>query len=280
MSVVTCGVHTHDLLPKRTPVSVNGVEISHDDIAREVQHHPALKPIEAWQSAARALVIRELLLQQARRLGIAPAPRSDGSGRRETEEEALIRGLIEQEVTTPEPDEAACRRYYEQNWRRFRSQLIFAASHILFAACRDDVQGFAQAQAAAASVLAELKLRPERFGDLARAHSACPSAAQGGTLGQITAGQTTMEFEQALTGLTPGSISETPVETRYGLHIIRLDGKVEGTELPFDLVVHRIADYLSENVRRRATAQYIARLVSNTQIAGIALAGAEAHRVS
>jgi len=280
VSVVTCGVHTHDSLPKRTPVSVNGVEISHDDIAREVQHHPAPRPIEAWQSAARALVIRELLLQQARRLGVAPAPRSDGSGRRETEEEALIRGLIEQEVTTPEPDEAACRRYYEQNRRRFRSQPIFAASHILFAAFRDDVQWFAQAQATAASVLAELKLRPERFGDLARAHSACPSAALGGTLGQITAGQTTMEFEQALTGLTPGSISETPVETRYGLHIIRLDGKVEGTELPFDLVGDLVADYLRENVMRRATAQYIARLVSNTQIAGIALAGAEAHRVS
>jgi len=277
---MACAVHALSSLPEPSEVSVNGVVIRRDAIAREVQHHPASKPIEAWQSAARALVIRELLLQEARRLGMAPAPQSDGSGRRETEEEALIRGLIEQEVTTPEPDEAACRRYYEQNRRRFRSQPIYAASHILFAAWRDDVQEFARAQAAATSVLAELKLRPERFGDLARSHSACPSAAQGGALGQITAGQTTMEFEQALTQLTPGSISETPVETRYGLHIIRLDGKVEGTELPFDLAVDHIADYLRENVRRRATAQYIARLVSNAQIAGIALAGAEAHRVS
>jgi len=277
---MACAVHALQSLPEPSEVSVNGVVIQRDAIAREVQHHPASKPIEAWQSAARALVIRELLLQEARRLGIAPAPQSDTSGRRETEEEALIRVLIEQEVTTPEPDEVACRRYYEQNRRRFRSQPICAASHILFAADRDDVQGFTQARAAAASVLAELKLRPERFGDLARAHSACPSAAQGGALGQITAGQTTIEFEQALTELTPGSISERPVESRYGLHIIRLDGKVEGTELPFDLVVDRIADYLRENVRHRATAQYIARLVSNAQIAGIALAGAEAHRVS
>jgi peptidyl-prolyl cis-trans isomerase C len=277
---MACAVHAISSLPEPSEVSVNGVVIQRDAIAREVQHHPASKPIEAWQSATRALVIRELLLQEARRLVIAPVPQSDGSGRRETEEEALIRGLIEQEVTTPEPDEAACRRYYEQNRRRFRSQPIYAASHILFAAWRDDVQEFARAQAAATSVLAELKLRPERFGDLARSHSACPSAAQGGALGQITAGQTTMEFEQALTQLTPGSISETPVETRYGLHIIRLDGKVEGTELPFDLAVDHIADYLRENVRRRATAQYIARLVSNAQIAGIALAGAEAHRVS
>ncbi|HZJ12545.1 MAG TPA: peptidylprolyl isomerase [Methyloceanibacter sp.] len=261
-------------------VSVNGVAISRDAIAREVQHHKASKPFEAWQSAARALVIRELLLQRARSLGIEPAPCSDDSGRRETEEEALVRGLIEQEVATPEPDDATCRRYYEQNRRRFRSQPIYAASHILFAALQDQADSYAQAQAAANSVLADLKLRPEQFGDLARAHSACPSAAQGGSLGQITVGQTTLEFERALEQLRPGSIMRVPVETRYGLHIIRLDDKIEGTELPFEVVADRIAAYLRDNVMHRATAQYIARLVSKAQIAGIDLAGAEAHRVS
>jgi len=46
---------------------------------------------------------------------------------------------------------------------------------------QDQAQGYAQVQATAASVLAELKLRPERFGDL-RGLTAYPSAAQGGTL--------------------------------------------------------------------------------------------------
>jgi len=277
---MTCASHTLQSLPEPEMVSVNGVAISRDAIAREVQHHKASKPFEAWQSAARALVIRELLLQRARSLGIEPAPCSDDSGRRETEEEALVRGLIEQEVATPEPDDATCRRYYEQNRRRFRSQPIYAASHILFAALQDQADSYAQAQAAANSVLADLKLRPEQFGDLARAHSACPSAAQGGSLGQITVGQTTLEFERALEQLRPGSIMRVPVETRYGLHIIRLDDKIEGTELPFEVVADRIAAYLRDNVMHRATAQYIARLVSKAQIAGIDLAGAEAHRVS
>jgi peptidyl-prolyl cis-trans isomerase C len=267
-------------LPKPTIVSVNGVEIPRDAIAREVQHHKASKPIAAWQSAVRALAIRELLLQEASRLGIVAAPRSDDSERRETEEEALIRALIEQEVETPEPDEETCRRYYEQNRRRFRSQALYEAAHILFAASKDDAQGYAQAQAAAASVLAELKLRPERFGDLARAHSACSSADLGGNLGQVVEGQVTPEFEQALAELTPGSISQEPLETRYGLHIIHLERKIDGTELPFDLVAERIADYLRENVARKAAAQYIARLVSSAQITGIVLADAEAHHVS
>jgi len=276
---VACAAHSTEL-PERSPVSVNGVAIPHDAIAREVQHHKAPKPIEAWQAAARALVIRELLLQQARHLGIEPASCSDDSGRRETEEEALVRGLIEQEVATPDPDESACRRYYEQNRRRFRSETIYEAAHILFAAWQGDAEAYAQAERAAALVLAELKQRPESFGDLARAHSACPSAASGGNLGQITEGQVTPEFTQALAVLAPGAISDKPVRTRYGVHVIRLERKIEGDELPFDLVADRIAAYLRDNVMHRATAQYIARLVSKAQIAGIDLAGAEAHRVS
>jgi len=261
-------------------VSVNGVAISRDAIAREVQHHPAPKPLEAWQSAARALVIRELLLQRAHLVGIIPAPIRDSTGRRETEEEALIRRLIEQEVTTPEPDKETCRRYYESNRSLFRSQPIYEVAHILFAAPRENVEGFDRARRDAVSALAELRVRPDRFGDLARTYSACPSAAQAGNLGQITAGQTTPEFECALATLAPGSISHAPVETRYGVHIVRLDRKTDGTEVPFDVIADRIADYLRENVTRRATAQYIARLVSNAQITGIDLAGAEAHRVS
>ena len=275
-----CALHTIPGLAKPTAVSVNGVEIPRDAIVREVQHHPASKPIVAWQAAARALVIRELLQQRARRLGIAPASGSDDSGRRETEEAALIQDLIEREVVTPEPDAATCRRYYEQNRQRFRSRPIYAAAHILFAAFKGDERGYARARRDAASVLAELKARPERFGELARAHSACPSAAQGGVLGQIVDGQTTREFERALAELKPGSISEAPVETRYGLHIIRLDDKVEGTQLPFDSVAGRIADYLRESVASRATAQYIARLASAAEIIGITLDGAEAHRVN
>jgi peptidyl-prolyl cis-trans isomerase C len=75
-------------------------------------------------------------------------------------------------------------------------------------------------------------------------------------------------------------MSTTPVETRYGLHIIRLDRKIDGRELPFEAVADRIADYLRDSVTRRASAQYIARLVSRAEITGITLEGAEAHRVN
>ncbi len=277
--MTTCSAHAQMPAARPVAVSVNGVSIARDAIVREMQHHPASKPIAAWQQAASALVIRELLLQEARRLGVVPQPASDGSGRRETDDEAMMRGLIDHEVTVPEPDDETCRRYYDQNGARFRSPDIYEAAHILFAALPADKEAHAKAHDDAAAVLAELREHPERFAELAKAHSRCPSAAQGGNLGQITDGQTTPEFEQALTALKPGQLCAEPVATRYGFHLIRLDRKHEGRTLPYEVVADRIADYLRESVRRRADAQYIARLVTAARIEGIELAGAEALRV-
>jgi peptidyl-prolyl cis-trans isomerase C len=277
--MTTCSAHAQIPVGKPAAVSVNGVAIARDAIVREMQHHPAPKPIAAWQQAARARVIRELLLQEARRLGVAPQPASDGEGRRETDEEAMMRGLIDREVTVPEPDDETCRRYYARNSARFRSPDIYEAAHILFAALPADKEAHARARDDAAAVLAGLREHPERFAELAQAHSRCPSAGQGGNLGQITAGQTTPEFEQALMALSPGQLCEAPVATRYGFHVIRLDRKHAGRMLPYELVVERIADYLRESVRRRADAQYIARLVTAARIEGIELAGADALRV-
>ncbi len=276
---MSCSVHHQFPAGKPVTVSVNGVAIARDDIQREMQHHPASKPIAAWQQAARALVVRELLLQRAKHLGLGPEPISDEAGRRETDDEALMRMVVEREVTVPEPDDETCRRYYERNIARFRSPEIYEAAHILFAALPSDADAYARAQADAAGVLAALRERPDSFASMAQAHSRCPSAAQDGNLGQITAGQTTLEFEQALMALKPGQLCEAPVATRYGFHIIRLDRKHEGQVLPYELVVARIADYLRESVRRRADAQYIARLVTAATIEGIDVAGADALRV-
>jgi peptidyl-prolyl cis-trans isomerase C len=263
----------------RIAVSVNGVEIPHDAIAREVQHHPESSRVSAWQEAARALAVRELLLQEARRQGLAAEPEADGDGRRETDDDALIRQLIEREVSVPEADEDSCRRYYERNPGRFRSPDIYAASHILIAARQDEPAAFAAARACAERLLALLKAEPARFGELAAAHSGCPSASSGGNLGQLTRGDTTAEFEEALLRLAPGETTATPVETRYGVHIVRLDRAIPGNRLPFALVHERIADYLTERARRLALAQYLARLASRAEVTGVELPSAADLRV-
>ncbi|MEW6644913.1 MAG: peptidylprolyl isomerase [Pseudomonadota bacterium] len=255
------------------PVTVNGVTISRKAIAAEVQNFPAVNPGEGWQAAARALVVRELLLQEASRLGIAVDPQADAQGRMETAEDALVRALIAQEVRTPEADEATLRRFYDNNRDRFTSRPLDEADHILIAARRDDVAAFAAARDKAVALAAMLSAAPDRFADLAREWSDCPSREVGGSLGQIGPGDTTAEFERALASLVPGQIS-APVETRYGVHLIRLVRRVEGRQLPFEVVRERIARYLDDHVRRQASAQYIALLVGRAAITGVTLDGA------
>ncbi|HMF22066.1 MAG TPA: peptidylprolyl isomerase [Pseudolabrys sp.] len=274
-----CSVHVQFPAGKPIAVSVNGVTIARDAIVREMQHHPADKPVAAWQHAARALVIKELLLQRAKFLGIVPEPLTDDAGRLETADEALVRAVVDREVVVPEPDDGTCRRYYERNSAHFRSPNIYEVSHILFAALPADSEAYGRARADAEAVLAALRESPERFAALAKTHSRCPSAEQGGNLGQVTLGQTTPEFERALVVLAPGELCAEPVATRYGFHIIRLERKHQGRTLPYEMVADRIAAYLREAVRRRADAQYVARLASAAQIEGIDIASANALRV-
>lgn len=251
-------------------VSVNGTIIPREAIARETQNHPATKPIEAWQAAAKALVIRELLLQEARRLGLRAEPATDADGRRETEDEALIRQLVEREVTTPEPDEATCRRYFEQNRARFRSPDLFEVAHILIAAPGKPVAR-AGAWQRAEAILRELSEHPEAFAALAGAHSACPSKAVGGSLGQIGPGQTVPEFEAALAALPAGLLAPVLIESRYGVHIVRVDRRIEGRDLPFEIVHERIAAYLADSVNRTASRQYLSLLAGRATLEGVSL---------
>ncbi|HRD77844.1 MAG TPA: peptidylprolyl isomerase [Hyphomicrobiaceae bacterium] len=254
-------------LSRPKPISVNGVVIAHAAISRETQNHPAEKPLDAWMAAARALVIRELLLQEACRLGLTPKPQSDEEGRRETDEEALMRELTEREIVTPTPDEATCRRVYELQRARFRSSDLYAARHILLAAAPDDAKRRQEARTVAEALLVEIGARPESFARLAAAHSACPSSAHGGNLGQISRGQTVPEFEAALATLELPGI----VETRFGFHVVIVDQHVFGRELPFEVVRDRIAGWLAERSRHAAIRQFIAMLASRAEVTGLDL---------
>ena len=61
------------------------------------------------------------------------------------------------------------------------------------------------------------------FADMARAHSECPSAAEGGSLGEFGRGAMVPEFEAAAFGLEIGSVSDA-VETAFGYHLIHRSG--------------------------------------------------------
>ncbi len=96
------------------PIYVNAVEIDDDAVFKEMQFHPAPTREEARDEAAKALVIQELLRQQAVENGIL-----EDTADMDAVEAAALK-LMETQVTTPEADSIACRRYYDQNIERFR----------------------------------------------------------------------------------------------------------------------------------------------------------------
>jgi len=265
--------------PKARPVldavSVNGVEIAESDILAEAQNHPAENPGAALLAAARALAVRELLLQRARELSITGKPETDTQGRSETDEDAAIRRLIDEEVSVPSATPEECRRFYENNRTKFRSDPIFEASHILFAADPADQSARDAARGDAERLAVVLLEHPSEFATMARTHSACPSAAQGGNLGQLTRGSTVAEFERALARMDEGQITPVPVESRFGFHIIRLERRIDGEQLPFDFVEPRIAGWLEASTWAKAVSQFIAILAADATITGIDVLGAD-----
>lgn len=256
---------------EREKVRVGAVEIGEERIAAEMQNHPAGDADEAWEAAARALVVRELLLGEARRLGIEPGDASDDQGRKLTEEDALIEALVEREVTVPVATEAEARRFYETHPDRFASEPLVEAEHILLSASPKDTIAWNMALSDARGLIRQIRAAPGSFAELARSHSACPSREQGGNLGQIGPGQTVPKFEQALFALGAGELCAEPVRTHYGVHVVRAGRKVEPRQLPFEAVDASIRSYLEESSLRRATAQYLAILASRVDVEGVAL---------
>lgn len=250
---------------------VNGIEIPHAAILAEAQNHPAAAPEQAISAATQALVVRELLMQEARRQGLQPAPQIDSTSRLETNEDALIRQLLEAEISVPSADETACHRYYDNNRARFRSPNLYEAAHILFASDPADTSRYAQALADAERTIAVLREAPGAFDAIAQAQSDCTSARNGGRLGQVARGETVPEFETFLVALEDGQLCPVPIRSRYGVHVLRLDRKIVGRALPFEIVHSRIADYLHTASWRRAVAQYIKLLAGQARIEGVHL---------
>lgn len=253
------------------PVFVNGVHIAETAIAAEAQNHAAASGQEARAAAARALVIRELLLQRARVLGLEPAPLFDAQGRSETAEEALVRQVLEEEAQPiSEPALNECQRVYDASTAAFTTPELYEASHLLCAPQSDDASGWEDARVKAEQLLAAIK-GGAAFADLARRHSDCPTAGEAGLLGQLTPGDLAPELEEVLLALKQGEAAPAPVRTRHGWHLVRLERRAAGRVLPFEAAMPVIRARLRERLAVGAQARYVARLAGDAEIEGLVL---------
>lgn len=256
--------------PLFAEVVVNGEVIDPKTIAREAQNHPAPsdKPGLAWRKAASALAIRTLLLQEAKRRGLVADPRSVGPGKCETDEESLIRILLEDAVQPPRPEHKAVEAAWRSNPERYRSPPLWEVSHILVACDHADEEGRAAAKSRADAICARANANSDGFPAIASELSDCPSRSAGGTLGQLRPGDTLPEFEAALRELEEREVTARPVATRHGWHIIKLDAHDPGRTLPFEVVRDSIAEAMERMAWARESKRFVDDLIKRSDIAG------------
>ena len=250
-------------------ITVNGVGISQEQINSEVQYHKAESLPKAKQEAMKALVVRELLLQQAAALDLCDKAVPV------KQQEDIIEQLLERELNVPDPDAETCQRYYENNRQRFYTAPLFDVSHIFFPSPPDDKKALEKSRKAAENILKKIEKKPQDFEKLAKEYSACSSASEGGRLGQISTGQTVPAFEAALLEMGRENISLGLVESEVGFHIVKIHDWVAGKELPFEAAEKWIASYIKQQSWNRALHQYIQILAGDAEIEGFELQSAD-----
>jgi peptidyl-prolyl cis-trans isomerase C len=252
-------------------VVFDGVEIPESLLAQEVQNHPGGSAAEARAAAGHALAIRALLLNRAHELGLRPEPERDALGREETPEEALVRAVLDLEVDAATPTQAECLRVYASQPSRFRSPTLYEAAHILIEPADASPGAEAEAHARAVRIAGALHGGVCTFAEMARDLSDCPSAAAGGSLGQLQPGDLVPEVEDVLLALAPGEIAAEPVRSRFGWHVLKLERRIEGALLPFELVEDRIRLNLEARAWSAAATRYVAELAADARRRGVAL---------
>lgn len=250
-------------------IVVNGIKITPEEINAEVQYHPASSFPEAKYQAMQALVIREMLLQRAVEMGLCD--REDAV--KKTDD--VIEQLLEQEIEVPQADKTTCERYYKNNKERFFTSPLFEVSHILYLAPIEDKDLREEAQQKSINAIHKLNEDPTIFEVIAKDESSCTSSKDGGRLGQVSKGQTMPAFERALFKMQEGELSQEPVETSVGYHVIKVHKRVEGKQLPFDVVDNWIKEEIETKSWNRAFSQYIQILSGKAEISGFRFEGAK-----
>ncbi len=144
--------------------------------------------------------------------------------------------------------------YYQYHPEQFRRPETRLARHILVTineTMADNTR--AAAQKRIAEIAARLAKEPQRFEEQALKHSECPTALDGGKLGDLPRGKLFPELDKALFELKAGEVSGV-LESELGFHVLRCDTITAASVLGYEQAKPHIRKLL-EQKRKRAVQQ-------------------------
>lgn len=234
----------------------------------------ALSKPEVVLQLANNLVIRRAFAAQAETAGLAKDPAVQGAikiARDRILSDALFARMDAANKPKAEIVDGLALAMYKSNLKRFELPEETGARHILIKSETPD------ARAKAAQILADLKAGAD-FAAVAMEKSEDPgSKAGGGDLGYFARGRMVAPFEAGLAKLQkPGELSDL-VESSFGFHIIKLEGRRPAGVAPYDQVkegLRREVEVKFLNDARLAEVQKIQDIVKMNQPAIDAFAAA------
>ena len=224
--------------------TVGGIAITENDVNEFIeglgQRGAAYNTPDGRKAILSQLIGNKLLLLDARR-NLYEGEAAFRDQLNKLKETLLINYAGEKALSTATVTEEETRKYYDDNKEQFKRGESVNASHILVATEEE-----------ALNILNQIKSGEIAFEKAAREFSTCPSKNSGGSLGDFERGQMVPEFDSAVFAMNEGEISDAPVKTQFGYHLIKLNKKNPESEVPYSDMRGEIYNMLIGEKRRKA----------------------------
>lgn len=138
--------------------------------------------------------------------------------------------------------------FYVNNPHHFNKGETVSAKHILVSD-----------EETCLKILETINNGEKTFEAAASESSTCPSGQKGGDLGEFGKGQMVKEFEDAAFTAEIGAVVG-PVQTQFGYHLIKVEGKSQASVVPFDEVKEQIKRTLLQQKQNQAYSAKYAEL--------------------
>ena len=211
------------------PIPKERVEVLKDQVQRSGREVNA----EMEGQIKEEVIAREIFMQEAQKRGLEAS--ADYKAQMELARQTiLIRELFNDYQTKNPVTDAEIQAEYDK-FVAANSGKEYKASHILV-----------EKEDEAKAIIASIK-KGAKFADIAKKQSKDPgSGANGGDLDWANPSSYVSEFTEALIKLSKGQMTQTPVKSQFGWHIIRLDD-TRNAQLPkLDEVKPQVAQQLQQ----------------------------------
>jgi peptidyl-prolyl cis-trans isomerase C len=211
-----------------------------DVIVPEAKLHAAVEEV-AGRYADRESFIRDLKIN-----GL-----EENSLRSALHRELLFDAVLERvSAKTLNVSEIDIQIFYQLHKERFTKPEKRKVRHILITINDEFAENDrASAFSRAAAIAEKLKKSPSRFEPLAKKYSECPSAMEGGRLGEVARGTLFPELDSVLFTMQEGAISDA-IETEMGFHVLYCEKINRSITVPLSRARSRIKNLLQERQRK------------------------------